>query len=145
MTVERIVEILNQYPDSRFSDEGDSISVEDIALLLKRQIPVSPVRNEKLILSGWPDVYDCGACGNQLRSFANYCDHCGRPIKKPKVKTFPGKSPKRCYECEDCTEQYEVSYKIYLQCEKAGRPVCFNEENGYDCMKWCPLAKEGED
>lgn len=42
---------------------------------------VAPVPNEGLRLAGWCDVKNCGACGNQLRFMANFCDVCGRPVK----------------------------------------------------------------
>ncbi|MBR2681343.1 MAG: hypothetical protein IKE23_11455 [Exiguobacterium sp.] len=44
--------------------------------------PVEPVPNEILNGLGWHDMYNCGACGNQLRTLANFCDVCGRPVKK---------------------------------------------------------------
>ena len=44
--------------------------------------PVEPVPNEILNGLGWHDMYNCGACGNQLRTLANFCDVCGRPVKR---------------------------------------------------------------
>ena len=44
--------------------------------------PVAPVPDEILNGLGWHDMKDCGACGNQLRTMANFCDVCGRAVKK---------------------------------------------------------------
>lgn len=44
--------------------------------------PVEPVPDDILNGLGWHDMQDRGACGNQLRTMANFCDVCGRPIKK---------------------------------------------------------------
>ena len=44
--------------------------------------PVEPAPNEILNGLGWHDMYNCGACGNQLRTLANFCDVCGRPVKR---------------------------------------------------------------
>ena len=44
--------------------------------------PVAPVPNETLNKLGWDDALNCGACGEHLRTFANYCDHCGRPVAR---------------------------------------------------------------
>ncbi len=44
--------------------------------------PVAPVPDEILNGLGWHDMKDCGACGNQLRTLANFCDVCGRAVKK---------------------------------------------------------------
>ena len=44
--------------------------------------PVSPVPDTILNGLGWHDMKDCGACGNQLRMMANFCDVCGRAVKK---------------------------------------------------------------
>ncbi len=44
--------------------------------------PVAPVPDMVLNGLGWHDMQDCGACGNQLRTLANFCDVCGRAVKK---------------------------------------------------------------
>ena len=44
--------------------------------------PVEPVPNEILNGLGWHDMYNCGACGNQLRTMSNFCDVCGRAVKR---------------------------------------------------------------
>lgn len=44
--------------------------------------PVAPVPDTILNGLGWHDMKDCGACGNQLRMMANFCDVCGRAVKK---------------------------------------------------------------
>lgn len=44
--------------------------------------PVEPVPDDILNCLGWHDMQDCGACGNQLRMMANFCDVCGRPVKR---------------------------------------------------------------
>ena len=48
--------------------------------ILHRAEPVKPVQNETLQRIGWDDARNCGACGNQLRLLAKYCDECGRPV-----------------------------------------------------------------
>lgn len=44
--------------------------------------PIAPVPDDVLNGLGWHEMFDCGACGNQLRMCANFCDVCGRPVKK---------------------------------------------------------------
>lgn len=63
-------------------------TVRDAIDLLK---PVKPVHNDALVKCGWDDVYNCGACGNQLRGFANYCDKCGRKVEKAEKAVRRGK------------------------------------------------------
>lgn len=48
--------------------------------ILNRAEAVAPVPNEILNRLGWDDMKNCGACGNQLRSGAKFCDQCGRPV-----------------------------------------------------------------
>ena len=48
--------------------------------ILNRAEPAEPVKNETLRRLGWEDVKNCGACGNQLRSFAKFCDVCGKAV-----------------------------------------------------------------
>ena len=60
---------------------------ENVILLLCSRVennrePVIPVPDEILNKLGWHDMQDCGVCGNQLRSMANFCDVCGTPVKK---------------------------------------------------------------
>lgn len=50
--------------------------------LLEEQEPVKPIKNKLSFTRGFDwDIWDCGCCGNQLRSFAAYCDRCGRAVK----------------------------------------------------------------
>ena len=44
--------------------------------------PVAPVPNGVMGALGWDDMFDCGACGRLLRTGANFCDMCGRAVKK---------------------------------------------------------------
>ena len=50
--------------------------------ILHRAEPVEPVPNETLRRLGWDDAKNCGACGNQLRTFAKFCDKCGKAVVK---------------------------------------------------------------
>ena len=50
--------------------------------ILSRAEPVEPVPNETLCKLGWDDAKNCGACGNHLRTFAKYCDSCGRAVNR---------------------------------------------------------------
>ena len=50
--------------------------------MLKEQEPVKPIKSKLSFTHGFNwDIWDCGCCGNQLRSFAKYCDQCGRAVK----------------------------------------------------------------
>ena len=49
---------------------------------LKAQTPVKPVKSKLSWEHGYNwDIWDCGHCGSQLRSDANYCDRCGKAVK----------------------------------------------------------------
>ena len=48
--------------------------------ILNRAEPVEPVPNKTLRKLGWEDARNCGACGWHLRTFAKFCDCCGRPV-----------------------------------------------------------------
>lgn len=49
--------------------------------LLKEQTPVKPVKSKLSWEHGYNwDIWDCGHCGSQLRSDANYCDRCGHKV-----------------------------------------------------------------
>lgn len=49
--------------------------------LLKAQTPVKPVKSKLSWEHGYNwDIWDCGHCGSQLRSDANYCDRCGHKV-----------------------------------------------------------------
>lgn len=53
----------------------------DALALLKEQAPVKPVKNKLSWEHGYNwDIWDCGHCGSQLRSDANYCDRCGHKV-----------------------------------------------------------------
>lgn len=60
------------------------LSVYDDALeLLKEQGPVKPIKSKLSFTRGFMwEIWDCGCCGNQLRSFAKYCDQCGKAVKQ---------------------------------------------------------------
>ena len=54
----------------------------DALELLKEQGPVKPIKSKLSFTRGFMwEIWDCGCCGNQLRSFAKYCDQCGRAVK----------------------------------------------------------------
>ena len=48
--------------------------------ILNRAEPVKPIPNETLCKLGWDDAKNCGACGRHLRTFAKFCDSCGKPV-----------------------------------------------------------------
>jgi hypothetical protein len=66
-----------------FRKEGCiSDMAEDALELLKEQEPVKPIKSKLSFTRGFMwEIWDCGCCGNQLRSFAKYCDQCGRAVK----------------------------------------------------------------
>ena len=50
--------------------------------LLKEREAVKPIKSKLSFTHGFNwDIWDCGCCGNQLRSFAKYCDQCGKVVK----------------------------------------------------------------
>ena len=50
--------------------------------LLKEQEAVKPLKSKLSFTHGFDwEIWDCGCCGNQLRSFAKYCDQCGKAVK----------------------------------------------------------------
>ena len=51
--------------------------------ILNRAEPVEPVPNRTLRKLGWDDAMNCGACGWHLRTFAKFCDSCGKPVLVP--------------------------------------------------------------
>ena len=52
-----------------------------VLALLKEQTPVKPVKSKLSWEHGYNwDIWDCGHCGSQLRSDANYCDRCGHKV-----------------------------------------------------------------
>lgn len=54
----------------------------DTLNLLKEQEPVEPIKSKLSFTHGFMlEIWDCGCCGNQLRSFAKYCDQCGQAVK----------------------------------------------------------------
>jgi len=62
--------------------------LQDTLTLLKELEPIAPVKvnrymetdeNGNWVLS---ETYDCGYCGGELHSKANYCHLCGRPVKR---------------------------------------------------------------
>lgn len=54
----------------------------DTLELMKEQGPVKPIKSKLSFTHGFMlEIWDCGCCGNQLRSFAKYCDQCGKAVK----------------------------------------------------------------
>ena len=50
--------------------------------LLEEQEPVKPIKSKLSFTHGFDwDIWECGCCGNQRRSFAKYCDQCGKAVK----------------------------------------------------------------
>ena len=90
--LERMIDCLTTYVAKAKRDgrKHNLLCVEEtekiIAILVDKSTmggePVEPVPNEILNGLGWHDMYNCGACGNQLRTLANFCDMCGRPVKR---------------------------------------------------------------
>ena len=91
-SLERMIDCLTTYVAKAKRDgrKHNLLRVEEtekiIAILVDKSPisgePVEPVPNEILNGLGWHDMYNCGACGNQLRTLANFCDVCGRPVKR---------------------------------------------------------------
>ena len=55
---------------------------QDALELLKEQEAVKPLKSKLSFTHGFDwEIWDCGCCGNQLRSFAKYCDQCGKAVK----------------------------------------------------------------
>ena len=61
--------------------------IEAIRMTIHEQIPtieaesVKPVKSKLSWEHGYNwDIWDCGHCGSQLRSDANYCDRCGHKV-----------------------------------------------------------------
>jgi hypothetical protein len=90
--LERMIECLTTYVAKAKRDgrKHNLLRVEEtekiIAILVDKSPiggePVEHVPNDILNGLGWHDMYNCGACGNQLRTLANFCDVCGRPVKR---------------------------------------------------------------
>jgi len=56
-------------------------AAEDAIALLKEQEPVKPIKSKLSFTHGFDwDIWECGCCRNQLRSFAKYCDRCGHAV-----------------------------------------------------------------
>lgn len=90
--LERMIEHLTTYvrnakAEGRMHIHPDVREVEEIISLLAEKTkaggePVKPFPNETLNKLGWSGMENCGACGNQLRTNANFCDVCGRAVKR---------------------------------------------------------------
>lgn len=48
--------------------------------------PVKPIVNKNVSKIMGCLYYDCGKCGNQLRSSAKFCDQCGKPVDLEVIK-----------------------------------------------------------
>ena len=60
-----------------------NVSISDlIDLDLDYNKPVKPIVNKNVSKIMGCLYFDCGNCGNQLRSFAKFCDQCGKPVGK---------------------------------------------------------------
>lgn len=53
--------------------------------------------------------------------------------------------PKRCYECEHFCIDRSLQYYNIFKCRKSGNEIRFGSENGWDRMKWCPIAEDKKD
>ena len=92
MSIEKEIERLSSYALKAKENGRKNVLIrldelmDIIDVLIEKQgferEPVAPVPNEILNSIGWHDMFDCGACGTQLRHIANYCDVCGRPVKR---------------------------------------------------------------
>ena len=60
----------------------------DSNLYLNYSKPVKPVVNTSVSRIMGCLYYNCGNCGNQLRSFAKFCDQCGKPVDLEAIKEF---------------------------------------------------------
>lgn len=66
---------------------NDAQAVADALALLKEQAPVKPVKSKLSWELGYNwDIWECGYCGSQLWSGANYCDQCGHKVDWDDVK-----------------------------------------------------------
>ena len=69
--------------DSTNSKEAIEKAIEALKLQ-EAQAPVRAVKSASSFTHGYDFIiWECGNCGNQLRSFANYCDKRGRKIQLP--------------------------------------------------------------
>ena len=58
-------------------------AARDAAELLMKQEVVKPIKSKLSFTHGFDfDIWECGCCGNQLRSLAKYCDRCGRAVSE---------------------------------------------------------------
>jgi len=61
---------------------GYANTADAALVLLKEQEAVKPLKSKLSFTHGFDwKIWDCGCCGNQLRSFAKYCDQCGQAVK----------------------------------------------------------------
>jgi len=61
---------------------GYANTADAALVLLKEQEAVEPLKSKLSFTHGFDwEIWDCGCCGNQLRSFAKYCDQCGQAVK----------------------------------------------------------------
>lgn len=69
--------------DSTSSKEAIEKAIEALELP-EAQAPARAVKSTLSFTHGYDFIiWECGNCGNQLRSFANYCDKCGRKVQLP--------------------------------------------------------------
>lgn len=68
-------------------EQCDRQAFKDALALLKEQAPVKPVKSKLSWELGYNwDIWECGYCGSQLWSGANYCDQCGHKVDWDDVK-----------------------------------------------------------
>lgn len=78
--------LFHEYKVCYHGDEEDTynrfLAANNALNLLKEQEAVKPLKSKLSFTHGFDwEIWDCGCCGNQLRSFAKYCDQCGRAVK----------------------------------------------------------------
>ena len=78
--------------DAENSEDGESLRCQSVHMqdaldILEALEPVEPYEDKNLIRGGWigRETECCGACGNNLRLTARFCDRCGRPVKRAEL------------------------------------------------------------
>lgn len=84
-TREKVIKDLEQFKaDFKpfCGNKADWKRVDNALAMLKEQGPVKPIKSKLSFTHGFMlEIWDCGCCGNQLRSFAKYCDQCGKAVQ----------------------------------------------------------------
>ena len=58
----------------------------------------------------------------------------------PKTETV-AKGELKCCQCEFCQIEGDGGYYPHLRCMKNMQEISFNNENGWEVMKWCPIIR----